>query len=254
MGLALFSCQARRAESEGPSHLAPKEPSRAEPVPAEAFHAPRAPDPPLPGDPKPRRTYHVAALGDSISDERVGGGRYLQFLRQACPASRFYSFGKGGDMTNQMRRRLASELLPERTRLDLDTLIVLGGVNDLYSNLTAGRTNSRIEEDLTGIYQTAKQVGLRVVAITVLPWGGFTSYFTPARSLNTRALNSFVLGQVALGQVDVAVDGYSLLSCGDAERLCPRYENARPDGLHPGPMGHERLGRALHEQAFSDCL
>jgi len=195
----------------------------------------------------------VAALGDSITDEDVGGGGYLRFLRRACPESRFYSFGKGGDMTNQMRRRLNGALLPERDTLALDTLIVLGGVNDLYSNLTAGRTNARIEQELSLIYQTAKQVGLRVVAITVLPWGGFTSYFTPARSENTRALNSFILGERQAGRIDGAVDGYSLLSCGDPERLCPSYEKPRPDGLHPGPAGHEALGSALYQQVFADC-
>jgi lysophospholipase L1-like esterase len=198
------------------------------------------------------RVYRVAALGDSITDESVGGGKYLDFLRRACPESSFYHFGKGGDMTNQMRRRLHADLLPEVSKLRLDTLIVLGGVNDLYSNLTAGRSNPKIEDDLRQIYQTAKDNGLRVVAVTVLPWGGFRKYFSPERADNTRALNSFILGLVGQG-VDVAVDGYSLLSCGHPEELCPAYELKRPDGLHPGLEGHRILGKALQAEAFSDC-
>jgi lysophospholipase L1-like esterase len=255
----LPSCQVRQSERSPstqtetppasrpatPSNIGSPKPSRAEPATELAASRARAPG--------PRRTYRVAALGDSITDERVGGGGYLKYLRRACPQSRFYDFGKGGDMTNQMLRRLQRDLLAEKSALELDTLIVLGGVNDLYSNLSAGRTNQRIEEDLVEIYQTAKQNGLRVVAVTVLPWGGFSKYFTPERSESTRALNSFILGLQSHHSVDLAVDGYALLSCGDPERLCPAFERKRPDGLHPGPEGHEVLGRTLLEQVFSDC-
>ncbi|HSC89158.1 MAG TPA: hypothetical protein VLC09_17875, partial [Polyangiaceae bacterium] len=83
-------------------------------------------------------------------------------------------------------------------------------------------------------------------------WGGFTRYFTPHRSENTRLLNAWILGQQG-GPLERAVDSYAPLSCGDPERLCPEYERPRPDGLHPGPAGHEVLGRALAEQAFADC-
>jgi hypothetical protein len=53
--------------------------------------------------------------------------------------------------------------------------------------------------------------------------------------------------------VDVVVDAYSLLSCGDAERICPRYEPPFRDGLHFGALGHEALGQALYDAAFNDC-
>lgn len=220
-------------------------------APESVAEPPEAPAPPAE---LPRRIYRVAALGDSITDERVGGGRYLAYLRQACPKSSFYDFGKGGDMTNQMLVRLERDLLPARERLGLDTLIVFGGVNDLYSNITASRTNDRIEQSLLAIYEKARSTGLRTVGVTVLPWGGFARYFTAERGENTRALNAFILGQVSRGTLDVAVDAYPRLSCGEPEKLCPDFEMRRPDGLHPGPKGHEILGALLHEQAFFDCL
>jgi len=238
----------------------PRPPSAAAPGGEGAAHqplpAPAQPSATLAAQPTaqaaaPRRRYRVLALGDSITDQNVGGGGYLRELGRACPHSRFEHFGRGGDMTNQMRRRFEQEL--PRLSGEIDTLIVFGGVNDLYSDLTAGRTNDRIEEDLTAIYRAAKDRGLSVVAITVAPWGGFTRYFNERRSRTTRLLNSWILGTSARGQTDVVVDAYSLLSCGDPERLCPDYEGRSQDGLHPGPFGHAVLGQALLERAFADC-
>jgi lysophospholipase L1-like esterase len=202
---------------------------------------------------EPRR-YVVAALGDSITDQRSGGGGYLKELRKACPGSEFLDFGKGGDMTNQMRRRWEQDILPQVGSLGLTTLLVYGGVNDLYSDLTAHRINTRIEEDLTKIYSGAHKAGLKVVAVTVSPWGGFTKYFNPRRGQNTLLLNAWILGQVADGLVDHAVDSHTPLSCGDPTKLCPDYEFPSKDGLHPAKEGHQILAKKLHTEVFSDCL
>jgi lysophospholipase L1-like esterase len=58
----------------------------------------------------------------------------------------------------------------------------------------------------------------------------------------------------ASGAVDCAIDGFSLLSCGDPDRLCDRYAAPFRDGLHFGPAGHQVLGEAVYEQALTDCL
>lgn len=203
---------------------------------------------------KGARRYVVAALGDSITDARSGGGGYLKKLREACPRSQFHNFGKGGDMTNQMRRRWQQEILGQVQSLGLTTLLVYGGVNDLYSDLTANRKNDRIEDDLISIYRSAKEAGLEVVGVTVSPWGGFSRYFTAPRGQNTQLLNSWIMGQVATGFLDKAVDSYAPLSCGDRAFLCPEYETASKDGLHLGEKGHEILGKKLLSEAFSDCL
>ena len=200
-----------------------------------------------------KRSYVVAALGDSLTDANSGGGGYLRVLEEACPLSRFVNFGKGGDMTNQMRRRLHRDILPQVEALQIDTLLVYGGVNDLYSDRTAGRTNAKIESDLAAIYAAARKEGLRVIAVTVSPWSGFKKYWNERRGQNTQLLNSWILGQVERGEVDRAVDSYAILSCGDSQALCPLYQNRSPDGLHLGPTGHRKLGEKLLQDAFSDC-
>lgn len=208
-----------------------------------------APEPSPP--PAPRRKYVIAALGDSLTDRRSGGGGYLDVVAETCPRSVIDNFGKGGDMVNQMRRRFERDLLPLAAQRGYTDLVLYGGVNDLYSDETAHRTNDRIQADLSAIYARARSAGMRVTAITVSPWGGFTRYFNPRRAESTRRLNAWIADQLTSGAVDQVVDSYPLLSCGDAERLCPDY--AQRDGLHLAAAGQRILGQALLEAAFSDC-
>ena len=207
-----------------------------------------------PGAAPPTRTApcNVALIGDSITDFRVFGGGYVRYLEERCPASRFTNYAKGGAMVNQMRARFEAELAHEPRGI-FSHVVIFGGVNDLYSDETAGRTVPKIEADLTALYAGARALGARVVALTVAPWGGFTRWFTPHRAQTTRELNAWISGQAADGSVDVVVDAFSLLSCGNADRLCERYERPRPDGLHPGKAGHDVLGAALYEREFHAC-
>jgi lysophospholipase L1-like esterase len=200
----------------------------------------------------PRAPVVVAAMGDSLTDPRSNGGKYLDVLRERCPLSRFDSYGKGGEMVNQMRRRFAADLFgpgkPAYTHV-----IVFGGVNDLYSDLTAGRTPASIERDLLAMYDEAHRHGAKVIAVTVAPWGGFTRYFNASRGAATLEVNRWIVARREAGAVEVAVDAYGLLSCGDPTVLCPTYTAPFRDGLHFGAPGHARLGEALFEQAFSGC-
>jgi lysophospholipase L1-like esterase len=198
----------------------------------------------------------VAAIGDSLTDPKSHGGKYLDVLRERAPESRFDSYGKGGEMVNQMRRRFARDVLGEPPipgKPKYTHVIVFGGVNDLYSDLTAGRTVEKITRDLTYMYDRARGHGMKVVAITVSPWGGFGRYYNEKRGRATEVLNAWIMGQRARGKVDAVVDAYELLSCGDPIRLCPTYFAPFRDGIHFGKKGHEKLGRALYEAAFKTC-
>jgi lysophospholipase L1-like esterase len=155
-------------------------------------------------------------------------------------------------MVNQMRRRFDAEVLP-RLPADFNELIVFGGVNDLYSDETAGRSFAKISADLAHIYRGAKAKGVRVIALTVTPWAGFSRYYNPRRAAATIQLNDWLREQQRTGLIDVVVDANPLLSCGDAERLCPEYELPFHDGLHFGKVGQQRLGAELVQKAFADC-
>jgi lysophospholipase L1-like esterase len=192
----------------------------------------------------------VAVIGDSLTDARSGGG-YVRVLRRLCPESQFDNYGVGGQMTNQMRRRFQRDVLgadkPKYT-----AVVIFGGVNDLYSNITANRTNPRIQKDLAQMYTWAKAAGLRTIAMTVAPWGGLRRYFSKERGENTGALNRWIQAQVG-GLVDVALDTPPLLSCGNPNELCAEHLPPFNDGIHFGKTAHEILGQALQTAAFSPC-
>jgi lysophospholipase L1-like esterase len=175
----------------------------------------------------------------------------VRYLKTLSPRSHFENFAKGGAMVNQMKRQLEAMLAD--TGGPFTHLVVFGGVNDLYSDETAGRTVAKIQTDLRILYAAGRARGLRVVAITVAPWGGFNKYYNELRARTTRELNTWILDGTARGDVHVAVDAYALLSCGDPERLCPRYAMQKSDGLHFGKLGHEALGAALYDAEFKGC-
>ena len=195
--------------------------------------------------------YVVAAVGDSLTDPRSHGGGYLDYVKARCPNLELDNFGRGATMVNQMRRHFEAEIASSPK--PYTHLVVFGGVNDLYSDLTAFRTPAKIEADLSYMYGVAKARGMKVVALTVAPWGGFTRYFNPSRAQATHALNAWIREQAALGRVDAVVDAYATLSCGDPDVLCQRFFTPFKDGIHFGPAGHELVGRALYQAAFADC-
>jgi lysophospholipase L1-like esterase len=198
-----------------------------------------------------KRVYSVAAIGDSLTDFKSQGGKYLRYLQERCPASRFDSWGKGGNMVNQMRKRFARDVLGEGSDVEKPKythVIVLGGIADIGSNETAGRTVSKIEDDLERMYEMAHDHGITVIALTLPPWGGFKEY-NEERHEMTMELNAWIRGLPK--DVDRAVDIYPLLSCGNPRELCKDY--AWPDKLHWSKKGHEIVGAELYERVFSDC-
>ncbi len=201
--------------------------------------------------PEKKRAYAVAAMGDSLTDPKSHGGKYLEYLHERCPHSRFDSYGKGGNMVNQMRKRFARDVFGDGTkekRPHYDYVIILGGIADIGSNETAGRTVAKIEGDLGQMYKIAHEHGTSVIAMTVPPWGGFIKY-DDTRHAMTLELNDWIRHKPA--NVEHAVDIYPLLSCGDAKKLCPEY--GWPDKLHWSKKGHDIVGRALYEAVFADC-
>jgi lysophospholipase L1-like esterase len=246
----VFAACAESPTASAPDSAAP--PATAPASAAATVSAPAAAPPPV-AAPAKGKVYVVAAVGDSLTDARSNGGKFLDELKKRCPESRFDNHGKGGDMVNQMRRRFERDVLGASDKPAYTHLIVFGGVNDLYSDQTAFRTPAKIEADLSAMYAAARGRGMKVVALTVAPWGGFSKWYNPSRARATGELNDWIRGRKEAGEVDDVIDAFALLSCGDAEKLCPAYMEPFKDGLHFGPKGHDKLAEALSRDVFSDC-
>lgn len=195
-----------------------------------------------------RRTYVVATMGDSLSDPKVHGGKYLRRLGEKCPKSTFDTYAKGGQMVNQMRKRFVRDVFgdgkPKYTHV-----LVLGGVNDLISDETAGRTVAKIEKDLTLMYDAAKTRGAKVIAMTVTPWGGFSKFWSPKRKETTKELNDWIRSRKDHG-IQV-VDTWALLGGEDPDFLCEGC--GMKDGLHWTTKANEKVADKLKDDVFSDC-
>ena len=202
---------------------------------------------PNPTRPTTERVYRVAAIGDSLTDTRVGGGRYLDALRKKCPESRFDAYGVGGQQTLHMRWRFQRDVLNKR----YTDVIVLGGVNDLSARSPSYANTSQARKNLAYMYESAHKKGLRVIALTVPPWGKLK--FGDRRPEATRELNRWILEQRESGKVDVAVDIQPLLACGDPMNLCSAYRRYPQDAIHWSRAGHDVVAGALATEAFADC-
>jgi lysophospholipase L1-like esterase len=106
-------------------------------------------------------------------------------------------------------------------------VVILGGVNNIDGD--AG-----VRSDLGAMYSQAQQAGLRVVAVTVLPYKGYSTW-TAARGAKVRAVNDWIRQQ----GVSVA-DGFQAMGDpSDPDSLRPGESR---DRLHPNDAGYQRLG------------
>jgi hypothetical protein len=212
-----------------------------------------APDPGT--SPAAKRRYVVAAVGDSLTDPRAGGGRYMTELAQRCPESRFDTYGVGGQRTDHMRWRFAHDVLGHASRRPpprYTHVIVLGGVNDVLSASIHHAPIGRTQRNLSYMYRLAQRHGIETIAVTIPPWGRLAGV-ADARVKATDALNRWIVERAGQGDVKFAVDVSPALACGDSRELCPTKRRFHGDLVHWNRAGHRAVADLLHRQVFADC-
>jgi lysophospholipase L1-like esterase len=204
------------------------------------------------GEPEGRR-YVVAAIGDSLTDPRSGGGKYLRALAERCPGSRFDAYGVGGQRSDHMRWRFAHDVLGHgraRPAPRYSHVIVLAGINDLLGASIHHAPIARIQRNLSSMYQQARKHGIEVIAVTIPPWGRLAGV-GDARARATDALNAWLLARP--DSVEIVADIRPALGCGDPRSLCPRLRRHPNDLVHWNTDGHRAVADVLLRAAFSDC-
>lgn len=179
----------------------------------------------------------VLILGDSITVGNPAGTSYAERLASNCPRMQFQKVAQAGAGTGWMYDQIKNRNLQQQ---GYDYLIVLGGVNNIDNP-------ERVQDDLTNIYNYAKQQGLRVIALTITPWRGYQTW-NAQKQTNTDTVNGWIR-QRADGSIDVAVDGNQILSSqGDPARLNADYDSG--DHLHLNANGQAAFAIQIARQAF----
>ena len=193
------------------------------------------------------RATLVAALGDSITagspgydpDPRqrdnlgFGGDEKSQWeywARRKHPELRFRNCGVYGERTDEIAARLAGCARGART------LVVQGGINDIAQGLPV----ERAADNLRGMVERGKRLGLRVAIAELLPWNN--GY--PRADPKIRRLNELIRALARDEHVPV-LPFYETLE--DPARPGRMKEEWTSDGDHPSVLGYRLLG----EDAFS---
>jgi lysophospholipase L1-like esterase len=216
----------------------------------------------------PRGSAAVAALGDSITD---GNGvlpntnrRWTDYLAQrlqASPATRHIAvlnLGIGGN------RLLLDGLGPNAAaRFDRDVLaqpgvrwvILLEGVNDLGTltrdaPVSPERHRALVEEMILAYRQMvgrARERGIKVIACTILPYGGSDYYHPgPENEADRQAVNRWIRTP---GNVDAVIDLDALMRDPKAPNRL-RRDLDKGDGLHPSDAGYRAMAEAVPLELF----
>jgi len=192
----------------------------------------------------PTKVIRVGVMGDSIT-AAFGGYGYVRELNKLCPGYKFFNHGIGANMTNQMQRRFKKDILDK----GYNEVIILGGVNDIAS----GRKLETIQKALLEMYTAAKAKGMRVIAMTITPWGTFQDRpenrkrFPKDVQEKTIALNQWIWEQKSKGIVHEVIDLYPKMVDKDGRSLKKEF---RGDGLHPSPAGQREMGRIIFETSY----
>jgi lysophospholipase L1-like esterase len=177
----------------------------------------------------------VAALGDSITagsplwDPGAQSGdptsQYEYWASLKEPTLEFRNCGVYGERTDEIAARL------EGCAVGADVLIVQGGINDIAQ----GRSVDQAVENLLGMVQAGKALGLRVAVAELLPWNNGYPRVDP----EIRRLNELIAGLGGSERVPV-LPFYATLE--DEERPGRMRERWTDDGDHPSIEGYRRLG------------
>ena len=166
----------------------------------------------------------IVALGDSITKSG-----YIRNLENTMDNIRTFTFGYGGKGVRFIYNKMDEALAKSPS-----DIVIMAGVNDVAS----GRSFKHITRFLSKMYLKAKNAGVRVVAVTILPSGEYgRGYEAVADDVNDWIKNN--------PDVDAVVDGTSM---GVGGNLTSRFTG---DGVHLNREGQGELSARIAEQAFA---
>lgn len=191
-----------------------------------------------------RKTREIAAMGDSMT----ANGTYVNELSSLLGLGwKITNMGISGGLAFGMDVRFS-----EVTDSSAEYTIILGGINDISQN----QTQQDIKDALQSMYTKASNAGIKVVAMTILPFGNSTVYTAPKETMRND-INLWILNEAI--DIDHVVDIATVLQDPvDTKDLNPIYDSG--DGLHPNTAGYELIAETINsnvtfvKQAVSPTL
>ncbi len=208
----------------------------------------------------------VAILGDSITDgrgsttngndrwpdslaRRLRGNRAtanVAVLNHGIGGNRLLRDGKGPNALARFERDVLAQP-------GVEWLIVLEGINDIGTAAAARKRGEAgaTADDLIAAYEQivrrAHGHGLRVYGATILPFEGFSAYFTPEAETDRRKVNDWIRTS---GVFDAVIDFDAVTRSPDVpSRLAPAVDGG--DHLHPSAAGYRVMADAIDLSLFA---
>ena len=211
----------------------------------------------------------VVALGDSITDgastRPEKNERWTDVLARRLLAHHdeiaVLNAGIGGNRVltsspcwgQNALARLQRDVLAQA---GIKAVILFEGTNDIgqpdtpaaATNPCLSRTPVTADEIIAGhkqIIARTRAMGLKIIGATILPYQGFAGW-TATGEAKRVAVNQWIRNS---GAFDGVIDfDLALRDLAAPTRLDPRYDSG--DHLHPGPAGHEAMGKAVELTLF----
>ncbi len=196
-----------------------------------------------------------AACASGTAERRIGvfgsssteDGRFVSKLSSIF-AGEFTKHGYSGASTQWLlENRFSDDILLN----NYNDVIIFAGVNDLP---TTDLSMKAAKSNLQAMYSQAKAAGMRVIAVTIQPTKGATSYWTGAAGREpelvvqkTDELNRWIMEGAQ--DVDVRVNAYETLEEGETDSMQSEY--ASSDMLHLSDLGHQALADLIYQTAYS---
>ena len=155
--------------------------------------------------------------------------QFAYWIRQSQPGWVVLNRGVNGERSDEIAARFDRDVAAARP----DIVIVIAGVNDVYQ----GRPADHVTAQLERIYRRALELGIRVVAGSIVPY----NTATPDQNARMHAINDWIRDTAGREAGITWVDTRRAAAAPDnIDRLA-----SSPDDLHPDIEGYRRMADAL---------
>jgi lysophospholipase L1-like esterase len=152
--------------------------------------------------------------------------QYAYWLMREHPEWEVLNRGINGQRSDEIRERFERDVTAVSPRV----VVILAGVNDVYQ----GYPVTHVQDQLMRMYARAHELGIRVVAGSVLP-------YDMARETQNQEIHELNAWLAGLGSPVHFCDTHKAVQdVRDADHL-----RESPEGLHPTPKGYHRMAVAL---------